>query len=80
MEVKEIYDHSTFDYWFRRGHICTYSFTEVWMEADHQGGDFNTQPIWQVEKPHSAEIRKLRQNVIRDSMQLHHYYPLTRLT
>ena len=56
MEVKEIYDHSTFDYWFRRGHICTYSFTEVWMEADHQGGDFNTQPIWQVEKPHSAEI------------------------
>ena len=60
MPVEETFDHSTFDYWFRLGHICTYLLTDFWMEADHQGGDFNTHPIWQVEKPHSAEIRKLR--------------------
>ena len=37
------------------------------MEADDQGGDFNRWKLRQVEKPHSAEIGKLQQNVIRDS-------------
>jgi len=40
MPVEESFDHSTFDYWFRLGHICTYLRTELWMEADQQTEEF----------------------------------------
>ena len=40
MSVEKTFDHSTFDYWFRLGHICTYLLTELWMEADQQTEEF----------------------------------------
>ena len=58
MQVEETFDHSTFDYWFRLGHICTYLLIDLWMEADHQGGNFNrSESTKQMEQTLRAKVK-----------------------